>query len=104
MPDDDAPTFCVLLWAHPGLADAMASYEDRVLALLSEHGGILVQRLRAYEPESPHEVQTIAFAGRAGYASYLADPRRTALADERDRVIARTELLHVDVVNQSCGP
>lgn len=99
MPDEDAPTFCVLLWAHRGHADAMATYEDRVLALLAEHDGTLVQRLRTHEPEGPHEVQTIAFASRAGFDAYMADPRRTALADERDRVIARTELLHVDVVN-----
>jgi len=100
----DAPTFCVLLWARPEHADAMAAYEDRVLTLLAEHGGTLVQRLRAHEPEGPHEVQTIAFASLSGYDSYLADPRRTALADERDRVIARTELLRVDVVNLPCGP
>lgn len=26
---------------------------------------------------------------------YLGDPRRLALADERDRVVARTELMNV---------
>lgn len=94
----DGPTFCVLLWAQPGQADSMAAYEDHVLPLLAEHDGTLVQRLRAREPEGPHEIQTIAFASRVGFESYLADPRRTALAEERDRVIARTDLLHVDVV------
>ena len=100
----DAPTLCVLLWAHPGQADTMAAYEDRVLSLLTEHDGTLVQRLRAHEPDGPHEIQIIAFASRAGFDAYMADPRRTALAQERDRVIARTELLHVDIVAQLAGP
>jgi len=95
---DAGPTLCVLLWARPGQADAMAEYEDRVLPLLAEHGGTLVQRLRAREPNGPHEIQTIAFATRAGFDGYMADARRTVLVEERDRVIARTELLHVDVV------
>ncbi|HEY5857112.1 MAG TPA: hypothetical protein VIW24_24510 [Aldersonia sp.] len=101
---DAGPTLCVLLWAHPRQTDAMADYEDRVLPLLAEHDGTLVQRLRAHEPDGPHEIQTIAFASRAGFDAYLADPRRTALAQERDRVIARTELLHVDIVPQLAGP
>ena len=96
---DAGPTLCVLLWAHPGQVDAMADYEDRVLPLLREHDGALVQRLRAHAgSDGPDEIQTIAFASRAGFESYLADPRRTALADERDRVIARTEIIPVDPV------
>lgn len=37
---------CCLLWAHPGQADAMAAYEDRVLALFPDHGIELLERDR----------------------------------------------------------
>ena len=88
-----AITLGVLLWARPGLQADLTSYEDEVLALLVEHGGRLVARLRSSgEDGAPTETQLITFAGGAGYESYLADPRRTGLAGERDRVIERTQL------------
>ncbi|MFJ3670605.1 hypothetical protein ACIPSE_29525 [Streptomyces sp. NPDC090106] len=91
--------FCVLLWARPGRADALAAYEDRVLALLGEHGGKVVQRARADGAEGrPDEVQLIEFTERAGYDGYLSDERRTALAAERDAAVARTDLYPVEFV------
>ncbi|NUR66897.1 MAG: hypothetical protein HOQ47_14140 [Streptomyces sp.] len=44
------------------------------------------------------EVQLIEFAARAGYEDFMADPRRTALADERDAAIARTVLCPVELL------
>ena len=89
---------CVLLWARPGAAEALAAYEDKVLALLGEHGGRLVQRARADGADGrPDEIQLIEFASRAGYDVYLADARRTALAAERDAAIARTDLYPVEL-------
>ncbi|BEL06908.1 hypothetical protein Q0Z83_050990 [Actinoplanes sichuanensis] len=92
---------CVLLWARPGAADAMAAYEDTVLALLAEHDGRLLQRARTRPggPDgAPDETQLIEFGGQAGYDGFLADPRRAALAATRDAVIARTELFPVTVL------
>jgi hypothetical protein len=89
---------CVLLWARPGAADAMAAYEDTVLALLAEHDGRLVQRARTLPggPDgAPDETQVIEFTGQAGYDGFLADPRRAALSADRDAAIARTELYPV---------
>ncbi|GIE82341.1 hypothetical protein Aph02nite_82910 [Actinoplanes philippinensis] len=89
---------CVLLWARPGRADAMAAYEDTVLALLGEHDGRLLQRARTAPgaPDGvPDETQLIEFAGQAGFDGFLADPRRAALSSERDAAIARTELYPV---------
>jgi len=95
---DDSLLLCCLLWAVPGQADAMAAYEDAVLALLPEHGGEVTQRLRGTDADgSPDEVQVFRFASRAAVDSYLADPRRLALSNERDRVVARTELFPVRV-------
>ncbi|MHC3471334.1 hypothetical protein ACYF6T_21925 [Streptomyces sp. 7R007] len=90
---------CVLLWARPGAARALASYEDKVPALLPEHGGRLVQRARADGADGrPDEVQLIEFATRAGYDAFMADDRRTALAGERDAAVERTDLYQVDLV------
>lgn len=44
---------------------------------------------------APHEVQLYRFPGRAALDAYLADPRRLAQAQTRDRVVARTELFPV---------
>lgn len=89
---------CVLLWARPGAAEALVAYEDKVLALLGEHGGRLVQRARADGADGrPDEIQLIEFASQAGYEGYMADARRTALAGERDAAIARTELYPVEL-------
>lgn len=93
---DDSLLLCCLLWAAPGQAEAMSAYEDSVLAFLPEHGGEVTQRLRGTGADgSPDEVQVFRFASRAAIDSYLADPRRLALSDERDRVVARTELFPV---------
>ncbi|MBO3737322.1 DUF1330 domain-containing protein [Actinoplanes flavus] len=89
---------CVLLWARPGAVDALNAYEDKVLALLAEHDGRLVQRARTVDgaaPDAPAEVQLIEFRSRSGYDGFLADPRRTALSAERDAAIARTDLFPV---------
>lgn len=89
---------CVLLWARPGATEALVAYEDKVLALLGEHGGRLVQRARADGAEGrPDEIQLIEFASQDGYEGYMADARSTALAGERDAAIARTELYPVEL-------
>lgn len=89
-------TLCCLLWAHPGAEDALIAYEDRVLALLPEHGIDLVIRAIGDGGDGrPIETQVYRVPTQAALDAYVADPRRTALADERDRVIARTELFPV---------
>ena len=92
----DEVLLCCMLWARDGQASGLTEYEDRVLALIPEHGGEVVQRaIGDGQDGNPHEVQLFRFAGRAMLDSYLADSRRTALAPERDRVIERTELFPV---------
>ncbi|MER5748926.1 hypothetical protein [Streptomyces sp. NPDC002088] len=90
---------CVLLWARPGAAEALVAYEDKVLALLSEHGGRIVQRARTDgQDPAPTEIQLIEFASQAGYDGYMCDERRTALAAERDAAVARTDIHPVRLV------
>lgn len=90
---------CVLLWARPGADKALAAYEDRVLALVPGHGGRVLQRARSDGAGGqPLEVQILEFPSQAALAAYMDDGRRTALAADRDRAVARTEVINVELV------
>ena len=92
-------TLCVLLWAREGREADLISYEDRVLQLLPDHGGRVLQRARtAAEPGRPLEVQLVQFPSEDALASYMTDWRRAALGSERDAAIERSEVLRVDLV------
>lgn len=87
---------CCLLWAHPGQAEALAEYEDSVLALFPDHGIGLLERVRGDGASgTPHEVHLYSIPNKASLDAYVNDPRRTAMLDNRDRLIARTETFRV---------
>ncbi len=91
-------SLCVLLWARPGEQAGLVAYEDTVLALIPAHGGRVVQRARTDgSGEQPLEVQLFEFQSEAGLNAYLADDRRLALAETRDRVVERTEMMRVEL-------
>jgi len=100
-------TLCVLLWAQPGAQAALTAYEDRVLGLVPDHGGRVVHRARnsGVQPGQgggtdgqPAEIQFLDFPSQAALDAYMADPHRTALAADRDRAVARTEIIDVELV------
>ena len=94
-----ALTLCVLLHAVPGNEQQLVDYEDQVLALIPQHGGRVVSRVRALEAgDGPYEVHVIEFPSEVALDAYMADPRRSALADRRDRAIAATTVLRVAYV------
>lgn len=95
---DGALTLCCLLWARPGAEADLVAYEDRVLALLPDHGIELVMRAIADGSDGrPIETQVYRVPSQAALDAYVADPRRTALADARDRVVSRTEMFPVSL-------
>lgn len=92
-------TFYMLLWTHPGTDEALIAYEDAVLDLVPEHGGRVVQRSRSDGADGrPLEIQLFEFPSAGAFDAYVHDPRRTALATERDRAIAKTELINVRII------
>lgn len=96
---DSEILLCCLLWANDGEAAGLTAYEDAVLALIPEHGGQVIQRAQSDGDDGrPHEVQLYRFVSQASLDSYLADPRRASLAQERDRVIRRTDLFPVSLL------
>jgi uncharacterized protein (DUF1330 family) len=94
MPDSTTVTLCVLLWPHPGQETALTAYEDRVLELAAEHDGRVLQRgqVRGGDDGAPTEVQFLEFGSESGLDAYMTDPRRAAMAAERDAAIARTDV------------
>jgi hypothetical protein len=94
---DSEIRLCCLLWARPGEEAGLAAYEDAVLTYVADAGGQVVQRVTGDGADGhPHEVQLYRFPDRAALDAYQSDPRRLALAAERDRVIARTDVFPVD--------
>lgn len=102
---DDAPIqLCCLLRARPGQEQAMTAYEDKVTALVPEHGGELLSRVIGDGADGrPHEVHVYRFPNQPSLDAYMADPRRLAMTDERDRTVAATDLFPVIVAKQSGG-
>ena len=94
---------CVLLWANPGMESALIAYEDKVLGFVAEYGGQVIQRARNIGTDDharenqPLEIQTLWFPSSQGVQRFMADDRRQALAEERDSVIAMTEIIEVQL-------
>lgn len=96
-----AITLCVMLWARPGQDDALVAYEDKVLELVPEHGGRVLQRARSDGADGhPLEIQYLQFPHQDSIDAYLADDRRLGLAGERDAAIERTTMMPVTIQGQ----
>jgi uncharacterized protein (DUF1330 family) len=99
MPADTAVTLCVLLWARAGQHDALVAYEDAVLQLVATHGGRVVQRARTDgADDAPLEIHLLHFPSQDALDAYMTDPARAAMAADRDRAVARTDVHRVNIV------
>jgi uncharacterized protein (DUF1330 family) len=98
-------TLCTLLWARPGAEDGLIAYEDRVLRLVPEHGGRVLQRVRGSGTGGqPLEVQILEFPSAQTLDAYMTDDRRQSLAGERDKVISKTEVIEVQLMPAAPEP
>lgn len=96
---EDSLTLCVLLWAREGAERQLVAYEDAVLQLVQTHGGRVLQRARTDGADnSPLEIHLLQFPSENALGAYMNDPRRAALAADRDLAIARTEVHRVEIV------
>lgn len=92
-------TLLVQLWAVPGNEFLLVEYEDQVLRRLASHGARVLQRVRTIDAvDGPFETHVLEFPSEAALDDYMADPERVALSVLRERAIARTALVRVDVV------
>jgi len=91
-------TMYVFLWSHPEMEHSLIAYEDAVLALVDQHDGRVVHRARTDGADGrPLEIQLFEWASQEAMDGYLADPRRVALAAAREKAIARTEIVSVQL-------
>jgi uncharacterized protein (DUF1330 family) len=80
---------------------ALSAYEDKVLRLVAEHGGRVLHRGTVLPDaqhgggEPPTEVQLLEMPSGQSLGAYVSDPRRLAMAAERDAAVARTDLFRV---------
>ncbi len=75
-------------------ADGVArfqAYEDAVLPMLSEYGGLLERRLR--NGDGTIEVHIVSFDSEQNFERYRSDPRRAAVAHLFEASAASTERL-----------
>lgn len=88
----------VFLWAYPGMENALIAYEDAVLTLVDQHDGRVVHRARTDGADGrPLEIQLFEWASQEAMDGYMVDPRRVALAADREKAVARTEIVSVQV-------
>jgi hypothetical protein len=80
------------------MEEALIAYEDAVLRLVDEHDGKVVHRARTNGADCrPLEIQLFEWASQQAMDGYMADPRRTALSADREKAIARTEIVPVQL-------
>jgi hypothetical protein len=102
MPDAGV-TLCAILRVPRAGLEAFRTYEDAVLPLLKDHGGMLRQRLRTEDGLT--EVHVIWFPSTSHFGAYRDDPRRAAHAGMFDASGAMVEVLTVrDVEGELSGP
>ncbi len=98
-------TLCVLLWARPGAEDGLIAYEDCVLGIVPEHGGRVLQRARGSgRAGQPLEIQLLEFPSAQALDAFMTDGRRQSLAGEREKVISRTEVIDVQLIQAAPEP
>jgi hypothetical protein len=89
--NEDALTFVLIARIPPDGVEAFRAYEDQVLPLLAEHGGLLQRRLR--DEAGTLEVHIVSYPSDAAHQSYRSDPRRAAATHLLETSLAKTELL-----------
>ena len=98
---DPKPAFVVQV-VQTDDSDAYVGAITKVNALIKARTGI--EKLRhvwmgELAGENSHGIFVVSeFPSAAALDAYMGDPRRTALAADRDRAVARTEIIEVELV------
>ena len=101
------------LYTNPDAADAFHLYEEKALVLFKKHGGTVIGAFKPERPgtgstgrgqayqgtapdswdaEVPHEIHMPSIPTDEAFANYRNDPGILALAEERTRVIRKTDI------------
>jgi uncharacterized protein (DUF1330 family) len=102
---DGGWTVCAVVRARPGQAAALKAYEDAVLALVPEHRGVIVARLGrsvGSAADAPDEVHVLTFPSRRDFEAFRDDPRRAALAEQRQHVVEQADVHAYEILTSAC--
>ena len=83
--------------APPGTS-TMPSGQARHVVLATEHNAPLLHVVPQQGSPTPPHVSQLPVPSQAALDAYMVDPRRTALAAERDAAVARTDIHRVELV------
>jgi uncharacterized protein (DUF1330 family) len=89
-------TLIVSLWLKTDDIAAFEAFERAAAGVMAKHGGRIDQVIRKAGVErgdGPFEVHVVSFPDWSSFDAYRADPAFAALRPQRDRLIARTEIL-----------
>jgi antibiotic biosynthesis monooxygenase (ABM) superfamily enzyme len=84
-------TFVLIARVPPDGVASFQAYEEAVLPLLGEFGGLLERRLR--NSDGTIEVHIVSFDSDQNFHRYRSDPRRAALSHLFEASAASTERL-----------
>ena len=105
LPRAEAVTICVLSRAQPGAQNSVIAYEVQVPGIASGYGGQVLQRARSSGTGGQSlEIQLLQFPSARALDKFRTGGRRQTLPGERDRVIAKTELIEVRLAHPGAGP
>jgi hypothetical protein len=98
----------VKLYGKNGVKGEFKAYETKALNLFRRYGGEVIV---AYAPvrdgalsDFPDEIQILRIAGKTEFERFMNDPERSALSEERSRVIRKTEIYFPEeIVQQRAG-
>jgi uncharacterized protein (DUF1330 family) len=85
------PTFVLIARMSMEGVASFQQYEDAVLPLLREFGGLLERRLR--NSDGTVEVHIVSFDSEQGFQRFRSDPRRASYAHLMERSAANKELI-----------
>jgi hypothetical protein len=87
-------TLVMIARIPPEGVSTFAAYEDHVIPLLAEHGGVLQRRLRS--GDGLVEIHVVCFPSALAFAKFREDPRRARHAPKLEASRARIELLELE--------
>jgi hypothetical protein len=87
----------VSLWLRTDDIAGFESFERAASGVMAKHGGRIEQVVRraadGAHGDGPFEVHVVSFPDWSSFEAYRSDPAFAALQPQRERLIARTEVL-----------
>jgi hypothetical protein len=84
----------VTIWLRTDDIAAFEEFERKAASIMRSYGGKIERAIRLDSaPGGPFEIHIVSFPDEGSFDGYRADPATLALASERERLIARTEIV-----------